>query len=328
MKTNDFNKITEYDTKINATTQAVPQQTRQDPSFDQNLSQQPSSDDSKYNEYADSFNESNDETNAYYDMIKEQKFDKLLDKEVQLENAKSQALKNTKNVINANGFGSQGYGSSAQSAIYGRYMNAFNENQRDYENDLDEIEMSRKQALKDSSEEAYQQVVALMSSGGGNMERVNNYLSSVGLGSINNKGDFVFGEKPQEMSQSDWTQLQYLYNLQNDSAKEMNGSDSNVAIYNSLDSLKAATYVNNEGKVSYFGNDFQLETARIWHEASVGNFQYGDSIKMTNNHGNIVYMQWTKDGFVQIKENDYNASARQFDSRYLNNGTLRFTQVK
>ena len=44
----------------------------------------------KYSEYEDAFNESNNETNQYYDMVKEQKFDQLLDKEVQLENAKAQ----------------------------------------------------------------------------------------------------------------------------------------------------------------------------------------------------------------------------------------------
>ena len=60
----------------------------------------------KYSEYEDAFNESNNETNQYYDMVKEQKFDQLLDKEVQLENAKAQALKNSQNTLNAQGFGS------------------------------------------------------------------------------------------------------------------------------------------------------------------------------------------------------------------------------
>ena len=269
----------------------------------------------KYKEYEDAFGESNEETNAYYDMVKEQKFDKLLDKQVQLENAKTQALKQTQNSINAAGFGSQGYGSSMNSGIYGRYMNAFNDNQRDYAQEVNELEQARNQELNNNKEEAFQQVVTLMSSGNTNMDRVNEYLSSIGIGTYNyDTGEFTWGEKPESMSQADWTQLQYLYNLQKDNADENAAANEtpNYAVYGSLDQLGAATYVNGKGNVETLAGNYNEEIKVVWHYASNGDYQPGDTIKITNGEGNTIYLQWTSNGFRMVGESDYNSAEHQY----------------
>lgn len=284
----------------------------------------------KYSQYEESFNNVNEETNAYYDMVKEQKFDRLLDKEVQLENAKNQALKQTRNAVNANGFGSQGYGSSLQSGIYGRYMNALNSNDRDYSYQIDELEQQRKQDLNNNKEEAYQQIVTLMSSGNNNMERVNEYLSSVGLGDYDTEGNFAWGNKPDSMSQADWTQLQYLYNLQNDSAKEYEDEEQAYATYSSLDALQNATYVNSQGKAeSKLGNNFRLETNRIWYEASIGTYKNGDTLKVTNDNNQTIYLQWTPNGFRMVNADTYNNSSTQYNVYYTRyNSSINHTKVK
>lgn len=284
----------------------------------------------KYQEYEEAFGESNEETNAYYDMVKEQKFDKLLDKQVQLENAKAQALKQTQNTVNAAGFGSQGYGSSVQSGIYGRYMNAFNENERDYESEVDQLEQARRQELSSNSEEAYQQVVSLMSGGATNMDRVHEYLSSIGLGEVDDDGNFVWGEKPESMSQADWTQLQYLYNLQKDNADEIAAANAtpDYAVYGSLDQLGAATYVNSKGNVETLAGHYNEEIKRCWHEASVGNLQPGDTIKITNGEGNTIYLQWTKDGYRMVTASDYNNSEHQYTLTRGKNKDQTWTKVK
>lgn len=285
----------------------------------------------KYKEYEDAFGESNEETNAYYDMVKEQKFDKLLDKEVQLENAKAQALKQTQNSINAAGFGSQGYGSSLQSGIYGRYMNAFNENQRDYEQEVDELEQARKQELNDNEEEAYQQVVSLMSSGNTNMDRVNEYLSSIGVGTYDSEtGEFTWGEKPESMSQADWTQLQYLYNLQKDNADEIAAANAtpDYAVYGSLDQLGAATYVKSSGNVGTLAGNYNEEIKVLWHHASVGDYSEGDTIKVTNGQGETIYLTWTSNGFKMSNESDYNNAEHQYTLTRGKNKNNIYEQVK
>ena len=286
----------------------------------------------KYKEYEDAFGESNEETNAYYDMVKEQKFDKLLDKQVQLENAKAQALKQTQNSINAAGFGSQGYGSSINSGIYGRYMNAFNENERDYETEVDQLEQARRQELNANSEEAYQQVVSLMTGGNTNMDRVHEYLSSIGLGEVDDEGNFIWGEKPESMSQADWTQLQYLYNLQNDTAQELKAQEEAMnpgyAVYGSLDQLGAATYVNGKGNVETLAGHYNEEIKVVWHHASNGDYQPGDTIKITNGEGNTIYLQWTSNGFRMVGESDYNSAEHQYTLQRGKNKNNIYNQVK
>lgn len=273
----------------------------------------------KYSEYEDAFNESNNETNQYYDMVKEQKFDQLLDKEVQLENAKAQALKNSQNTLNAQGFGSQGYGSSMTSGIYGRYMNAFNENERDYQAGVDALESERNQALKDNKEEAYQQVVSLMSSGSNNMERVNEYLASIGLGTYNAEtNEFTWNEKPKSMSNADWTQLKYLYNLQNDTYNTANATQ-NYATYNSLDSLNNATYLDNTGNVQTLAGHYDAEIRRLWHEASNGNYNAGDTIKVTNGENQTIYLEWTNSGFRMVSQDSYNNAKNKYEMSWNNN---------
>lgn len=286
----------------------------------------------KYKEYEDAFGESNEETNAYYDMVKEQKFDKLLDKEVQLENAKAQALKQTQNSINAAGFGSQGYGSSLQSGIYGRYMNAFNENERDYEQEVDQLEQARRQELNNNEEEAYQQVVSLMTGGNTNMDRVHEYLSSIGLGEVDDEGNFIWGEKPESMSQADWTQLQYLYNLQNDTAQELKAQEEEAnpgyAVYSSLDQLGAATYVKSSGNVGTLAGNYNEEIKVIWHHASNGDYQDGDCIKITNGQGETIYMQWTSNGFRMVGQSEYDNAGHQYTLQRGKNKNNIYNQVK
>ena len=281
----------------------------------------------KYSEYEDAFNESNNETNQYYDMVKEQKFDQLLDKEVQLENAKAQALKNSQNTLNAQGFGSQGYGSSMTSSIYGRYMNAFNENERDYQASVDALESERNQALNDNKEEAYQQVVSLMSSGSSNMERVNEYLASIGLGKIDEKtNEFTWNEKPQSMSNADWTQLKYLYNLQNDSYNTANATQ-NYATYNSIDSLNNATYLDNTGNVQTLAGHYDAEIKRLWHEASNGNYNAGDTIKVTNGENQTIYLEWTNSGFRMVSQDSYNNAKNKYEMSWnKNNKSITYSK--
>lgn len=282
----------------------------------------------KYSEYEDAFNESNNETNQYYDMVKEQKFDQLLDKEVQLENAKAQALKNSQNTLNAQGFGSQGYGSSLTSGIYGRYMNAFNENERDYQAGVDALESERNQALKDNKEEAYQQVVSLMSSGSNNMERVNEYLASIGLGNYNAEtNEFTWNEKPKSMSNADWTQLKYLYNLQNDTYQTANEPSPNYAIYNSIDSLNNATYLDSTGNVQTLSGHYDAEIKRLWHEASNGNYNAGDTIKVTNGENQTIYLEWTNSGFRMVNENSYNNAKNKYEMSWnKNNKSITYSK--
>jgi len=211
-------------------------------------------------------------------------------------------------------------------------MNAFNENERDYEQEVDQLEQARRQELNNNEEEAYQQVVALMSSGNTNMDRVNEYLKSVGLGDFDEEGNFIFGEKPESMSQADWTQLQYLYNLQNDTAQELKAQEEEAnpgyAVYSSLDQLGAATYVKSSGNVGTLAGNYNEEIKVIWHHASNGDYQDGDCIKITNGQGETIYMQWTSNGFRMVGQSEYDNAGHQYTLQRGKNKNNIYNQVK
>ena len=86
-----------------------------------------------YKKYASGTSNASNDSTDYYQMSKNQEYATLLDKEIELENARSAALKHTNNQLAAQGMASQGYGSSQMSGITGRYLNAYESANREYQ---------------------------------------------------------------------------------------------------------------------------------------------------------------------------------------------------
>lgn len=282
----------------------------------------------KYDEYLGELESESDVSNEYYDLMRQNKFSELKDKEIQLENSKAQASKQTMNSLNAQGLGSTGYGSSSYASIYNNYMNGFNELQRDYQNSIDDINLEQRQNRDNIQEEDFQQLVDLIEFGENyqNKDRLNRLLQSYGLGTIGEDGTFTFNEKPDSMSNLQWSQLQYLYGLQTDEFD--NNQSQNFKTYGSLDDLKNATYfVNGNKDVGNIGNSFNRETDVLWNYATKGTFSNGDTIKLTNKGGNSIYLQWTSSGFKFVDQNEYDNSENQFTISATKKNTY-FDQVK
>ena len=85
----------------------------------------------------------------YHKMARDQEYKALLDKEIQLSNAKSNALKLTGNQMAAQGMAGTGYGSTVQSGIYGQYMNALGQAQNASQQNIANIDMQEAQAKQD-----------------------------------------------------------------------------------------------------------------------------------------------------------------------------------
>ena len=75
----------------------------------------------------------------YYNLAKEQRYTDLLNKEIEMENSKQNALKYTQNQLANQGFASQGYGSSVQAGVYNNYANNIAKAQSDYNFDRYEL---------------------------------------------------------------------------------------------------------------------------------------------------------------------------------------------
>lgn len=235
----------------------------------------------------------------YYKLARDQEYGLLFDKEVALENAKSNAMKYTQNQINAQGFGGTGYGSSIQSGIYNTYLSKANEARDDYANNVRSIDIAEQQAMTDQANDRFESITTMLQ-GADSTQSMNELLSNYGYGEVDSNGNFHWGSKPEGMSDDDWYQMQYYYRLKSNEIKEEEG-----VTYSTLNDLRNSKYVKPDGTTSTLNNDYYYETDYLWTSALGGSYNPGDVFSITNSKNNTIYLEWTGNGFRQVSENYY-----------------------
>lgn len=266
------------------------------------------------NEYLKRYNETQNDlvkpTNLgggddYYKLARDQEYGLMFDKEVALENAKANAMKYTQNQINAQGFGGTGYGSSLQSGIYNTYLNKANEARTDYANNVRNINLQEQQAMQDQTNDRFESVTTMLQ-GADTTENMNQLLVDYGYGSINPETkEFTWNaEKPEGMSDDDWYQMQYYYRMKkNDFSTQ---DDPFTGAYaTSEDIFRKITIPVEGGRQDTIGKAFDKEVSILFSHLNVGDVKYGDCVKMTNNVGRVIYIQYTRSGLRVCSQSDY-----------------------
>ena len=260
-----------------------------------------------------------DQVNEYYDLAAKQNYSALLDREIQLENAKAAALKHTQNTIAGAGFGTQGYGSSAQLGIENDYLRAMNEAQGDYQEGIQTNEQSRRSELLGLQEQSFQNVSALMSQTT-SQDRLDELMAMYGY--VDEDGNWV---KPENMSNEDWNQLRYLYGLQSDAIAA--NTDQGYATYGSIDQLGAASYIKADGNAATLAEHYAEEIKSLWAYASRGDYSNGDAIQITNGEGDTIYLQWTSNGFRMVNKSTYDSADVKYEMKRGNSKNTTYKKV-
>ena len=162
-------------------------------------------------------------TEDYYKLARNQEYTALLDREVQLENAKANAMKYTQNQINAQGFGGTGYGSSMQGGIYNAYLNRLGEAQNQTASNVQNLNMQEHQEQLANDNDRFQSITTMLTQAD-SVDSMNSLLTDYGYGSVDANGEFQWGQKPAGMSDDDWYQMRYYYGLQKNALDQMTGS--------------------------------------------------------------------------------------------------------
>lgn len=232
-----------------------------------------------------------------YQLARDQEYSALLDKEVQLENAKQNAMKYTNAQIASNGFSGTGYGSTQQSAIYGQYMNALGNAQNTAQSNISNINLQEAQANEEAANDRFQSLTTMISTAT-SKEQMDSLLEDYGY---MKDGEWL-AEKPDSISDDDWYQMKYYYNLQKD---QIGDDDFNGTYYSNVDNLKSSgTYLNN-GKVESINGHFDNEMTLLSNKLSSGSVPYGTAIAMLNSHNKTIFVMYTKNGLRMMDYDDF-----------------------
>ena len=164
-----------------------------------------------YNDYQQAIGNTEEmqQTQEYYDMQRDENYVGLLDKEIELENSKQNALKYTQNQLANQGFATQGYGSSVQAGIYNQYANAMQQAKSDYDFAQRTLNLEERNELLGQQQQNIANLDKLIE-GAGSQEDLEKIYESYGLGTFDENGNFIMGEKPEGMSQFDWTKCNIM----------------------------------------------------------------------------------------------------------------------
>lgn len=262
--------------------------------------------DTVYNQYANALTKQ-DNINQYYEMAKNQEYSALLDKEVQLENAKANALKYTQNALNARGMGSQGYGSSMNSGIYNNYLNAFANAQNTYQSNVNQLNQAQRNEILEADNEDFENLTTSIVDAT-DRDSLNALMD--GYGVKVKDGKLV---KPDNMTDKDFALLQYYYiGKQNefDSEDESYGDYTGQVYENSTNALNNITYTTSiNHKTQKLSDDYGNRiTTRIVNAANNGQFVNGDVIHYSNGDGRDAYLRFTTNGWQVIDKQTFKNS--------------------
>lgn len=228
-------------------------------------------------------------TNPYYEMARKQNYTALLDKEIQLESARQNALKHTNAQLAAQGLHTQGYGASVNTGVNNSYLNALAQASRDYQASSNELDLQEYQEQQANANDIFQSVTT-MASQASDMETLNSLFVDYGYGSVDSEGNFAFGSKPEGMSDNDWNQLKYYYKLQTQAIENSNSSYNGTA-YANLEQWKNATFVDEKGVSRVIKNNFKHESDVLWTNINAGKYEYDTVIGMESGDGDKVYVK-------------------------------------
>ena len=151
-----------------------------------------------------------EEEKDYYEELKQENYKALLSKEIQLDNARQRALKNTNSQVNAMGMGSSGYGMTAKTGIESQYLTALEGANKGYQEQENVIRQQQRDEQITSDNDRFQSVTTLMGSSASTAQLQDTLLNA---GFLDDKGGWT--DKFNTLNENDQFQLKTLYNMYN-----------------------------------------------------------------------------------------------------------------
>lgn len=261
-----------------------------------------------YNEYQNAVYNSEDiqATQDSYDLRRQENYIGLLDRELELEASKQNALKYTQNQMANQGLASQGYGSSVNAGIYNQYANAFQQAQSDYNFEQAGLDLEERQTIQAQQQQNMANLDNLINSAT-SQEELEKIYEQYGFGTYDEDGNFVLGNKPEGMSTFDWTRYGVKYD-------QMSGDKQSAYTYD-ITGLEGATFENSKGDLKSFGERFTDGSYdRLKFGISQNKFENGSVIRMVGKNSNkdIVYLEYSNGQFRIVTKDEYDNAKTKY----------------
>ena len=243
----------------------------------------------------------------YYQALKDENYKSLLNNQVQLANARQQALKNTNVGLNAAGFGSAGYGALQRNGIESAYMQGLTQNQNDFATRNLDINKQQFDAEQNAMNENFQSLSTLMS-GAESSSQLDMIMDRYGL---NTDGNFDYEKAKQLYGEESAKQLDVLYNMYKDqytnNSDEIPLRDYNLAISVITDNTGATGTMKDELQYLFAGKSGISPTD-------------GTVVKVSDNGNDKhnCYLVWKNGTWYQTDAKTY---AQSEDRYWLRSGT-------
>lgn len=198
----------------------------------------------------------------WYRLLREQRYDDLKQEQIQLDNARQQALYYAGQQPGYGQYATQGYGNSAETAIYNQYLNSLADAERSYASDMAEIGTAEADAAAQEEVDRFGSLITSLASvtDDASLSSYNSLLERYGYGTANEDGTFTWGKKPDNLSEDSWQQLRYSYEVTaNGVSNAENGGipDNGSAWYSSTNDLLQATFVSSDGRTGKFNDSLK-----------------------------------------------------------------------
>ena len=245
------------------------------------------------------------ETN-YYDLLKQENYKALLDKEIQLDNARQRAYKQTNVALASQGMQTSGYGATANTGIESQYISALENASTDYQTSQNNIRQQEIASETTSSNDAFQSLTTLMGQSTSASD-LDNLMKQYGYIDTNGQWD---ESKLSTLNENDRNQLKFIYSLYNNQLAKNDYLSNSTVNGNALkDAGTAISAITTSAGTT--GSDISDEIKLLYSDSSiVGKTKDGYAVKLTNGHndGIYAYLVYYNGAWYQTTANIYNAA--------------------
>lgn len=240
--------------------------------------------------------------NKYYDLANQHEYSQLADKEIQLENAKSLAMKYTNNSLANRGLAPTGYGASVNANINNSWLNAYQNAVNNTESNVATNEQNRAKEVMSVNEDRLKTAMTDIASATSN-DLLTSALSETGITIGKNADGSTYLIKPDDMDDTTFKQISYQYKA----VKENLDSQSDVgASYGTRDDFLNGTFTDNKGYVKNLKDTFSDESEVLFSNIANGLYQNGTVVQMKNGLGDTIYVKVSSNGVSLTTKEEYN----------------------